>query len=168
MKAWHFVNKNNRLNYNDGRLVRVGITHTIEGTPRLCGNGLHGSKRIIDALKYAKYHTLYRVDIQGDIVEGSDKLCGLSRTYLQRFDMEDILFEFSRWVAKRNITKIKPYSNKEDYALIIKWLNTGDQSIRSAARSAAESAAWSARSAAWSAQERKLRQMIKAKFGEIK
>lgn len=57
------------------------------------------------------------------------------------FDSE--ISAFSRFCAMQNIEKIKPYISEETYDLIIKWLETGDENIRSAARSAADSAAWS-------------------------
>ena len=148
MKGWYFAHKGNRLNYGDNRLIRVGITHTIDCKPRLCRSGLHGSKRIIDALSYADYHILYRVDIKGDIDEGKNKFCGRSREYLKRFDIKDILFEFSRKAAKRQFHLAKPYMSKADYSLVIKWLDTGDKSLRAAAGAAAGAAAWDA---AWAA-----------------
>lgn len=66
--------------------------------------------------------------------------------------------------AKINIEKTKPYCSDEEYEVMVKYLETGDESLRSAARlasklaaesaskSAAKSAVWSARSA-WSAAE---------------
>ena len=67
---------------------------------------------------------------------------------------------FARFCAKQNIEKIKPYTDEETYSLIIEWLENGDESLRSAAESAAESAARSrsgswlvAESAEWSAAE---------------
>ena len=192
MKAWYFAAKGNRLNYGDNRMIRVGVTHTVDCNPKLCKSGLHASERIIDALSYANYHILYRVELGGKMDIGDDKISAQSRKYLQRYDLKDILLEFSRWAAKQNIEKIKPYTSKADYALIIKWLDTGDKRIRSAARSAvysaadsADSAAYSAaysaedsaadsaarssaRSAARSAQEEMLCKMIQDKRGEIK
>ncbi len=155
-KAWYFAPEGNRLKYQDNRLIRVGVTHRIEGKPETCSHGLHASNRIIDALKYSQTNILYRVELSGEMDRAEDKIAAQSRKYLQRFDMESILFEFSRKQALINIKKVKLYTRKDDYSLIIEWLKTGDQNIRSAAWSAAESAAWSAagsaaRSAAWSA-----------------
>jgi len=171
-KAWYFAPEGNRLKYQDNRLIRVGVTHRIEGKPETCSHGLHASNRIIDALKYSQTNILYRVELSGEMDRAEDKIAAQSRKYLQRFDMESILFEFSRKQALINIKKVKLYTRKDDYSLIIEWLKTGDQNIRSAARSAAESAAESAAwSAAWSAarsaQERMLARMMKAKFWNI-
>ncbi len=173
MKAWYFAPKNNRLRYGDDRLIRVGITHRVGVEPETCERGLHASLRVIDALQYAETSILYRVELGGKMDHADDKIAAQSRKYLKRMDIEKILFEFSRKAAKRNIEKIKPYTTDDDYSLIIKWLDTGDQSLKgaawSAARSAARSAAWSAaRSAAGSAerdwQESTLLEMINAEF----
>jgi len=53
IKAWHFTRRNRRLGHGDGRLVRAGSVHTVDGVPDLCKYGLHGSVRAIDALRYA-------------------------------------------------------------------------------------------------------------------
>ncbi len=61
--------------------------------------------------------------------------------------------KFASWCALENIEKITSYCSSEDYALMVKWLETNDlelrESARSAARSAALSAAWAA---AWAAE----------------
>jgi len=146
MKAWYFSGTDKKLRYGDDRIIQAGKMHTVSGTPRLCHYGLHGSKRIINALDYAPGPYIWRVDITRSIDEGVDKLCGQRRKYLWGFDASDILFEFSRKQALINIEKIKPHTDK--YDLIVDYLSTGNPLIRSAARSAAESAV---RSAAWSA-----------------
>ena len=68
---------------------------------------------------------------------------------------------FARFCAIKNIEKIKPYTSEETYSLIINWLETGKDDIKSAAWSAAwsaaESAAWSA---AGSVQETELRRIL--------
>lgn len=46
----------------------------------------------------------------------------------------------SRFCAMQNIEKIKPYTSEETYDVIIEWLKSGDEDIRSAAESAARSA----------------------------
>jgi len=84
--------------------------------------------------------------------------------------MESILFEASRLFAKSNIKKIKPYVSKEDYKIIIKWLNTGNPKLRSAELAwSAESvwSAWSERSAEKTKQERMLLKLMRDKFGDL-
>jgi len=160
MLAFWFSPDDKKLAYGDGRKVRVGTTHTVEGKPVLCEFGLHASERLIDALRYAPGSTLYLVDISGMIVAGKDIIAGTKRKYLARFDAEKLLREFARKQALIHIEKIRPYT--DEYDLIVEYLETGKESLRSAAwsaaRSAARSAAWgaaesAARSAAWSAAE---------------
>ena len=168
MKAWYFAPPKRRLRFNDKRLIRAGVTHTVEGSPRTCSHGLHGSLQVMDALQYAETSILYRVELSGEMDKGSDKIAAQSRKYIKRYNIESILFKFARKQALINIKKIRPYTSKEEYSVIIKWLNTGDKKLRSAAESAAlsvvesavESVAWSAagsvvgsaaESAAWSA-----------------
>ena len=166
MKAFYFATEERKLRYGDERKIEVGLTHKVEGSPILCGNGLHASTRIIDALNYAPGPILYLVELGGKIDKGSDKICALERTYIAEYDATDLLRQFSRDQAMINIEKIKPYASNEEFKLIIKWLTTGDESLRSAARSAAESAARSAaRSAAWSAANETLLKMVKKETG---
>jgi hypothetical protein len=70
------------------------------------------------------------------------------------------ILAFARFCAKQNIEAIKSYTDENSYNLVIEWLDGGDESIKSAAESAAwlvaratdRSTAWSAaRAAAWSA-----------------
>ena len=153
MKAYWFGN--NKLRYSDNREVAIGVTHKVEPPIFLCQRGLHASKKIIDALSYAPYHMLYRVELGGEILEGDDKVVATERTYLAMFNAQIVLREFARKQALINIEKIKPYCSEKDYGLIFEWLKNGDEKQRSAAWSAvwsaAESAAWSAESAAESA-----------------
>ena len=95
MLAWHFMSKDKRLGYDDGRLVEVGVPLECKGKPALCVNGLHGSARLIDALKYANGPIVCRVEIEGDVIEGKNKLCGRRRTVLWMLDATDILHEFA-------------------------------------------------------------------------
>jgi len=162
MKAFYFNTEERKLRYGDNRRISVGTTHSVECTPKCCSQGLHASKRLFDALMYAPGSILYLVAVSGDVDENWDKISGKSRKYLAEFAAEDLLGEFARKQALINIEKIKPYCMDRDYGLILKWLTTGDTSVRSAARGAArgaarsaargaaESAAWSA---AWSAAE---------------
>ena len=154
MKAYYFAANDKKLRHGDNRKIRVGITHKIKGTPVLCEHGLHASERLIDALKYAPGHMLYVVQLGGEIVKGEDKVVAQERTYVSFLNAKELLREFARKQALINIKKIKPYTTEEDYAIIIKWLKTGDKKYQIAARSAAAAAAWSAAdSAAESAAE---------------
>ena len=75
-----------------------------------------------------------------------------SCTHLKSFDATEVLKKFARLQALINIEKIKPYCCDENYSLIKKWLETGDESLRSDAEEAAIFAAKSAQYAAESTE----------------
>ena len=157
--AWHFTGTDKLLRYGDGRLVVAGETLSVQGKPRLCERGMHGSVRLIDALGNAPGAYLWRVRVSGSIVEDKDKLVGIARKALWGFDATDLLREFARWCALLVIDKW------DAPAVVKQYLTTGDESLRSAAWSAAwsaaESAAWAAaRAAARAAQNGKLTRMV--------
>jgi hypothetical protein len=156
---WHFSGVDKKLRYNDERVIKVGKTLKVKGPVELCERGLHASKRLIDALKFAPGPYVWFVELSGEVVHGEDKSVATERTALWGFDATDVLRKFSRKVA---LEAIEQTWNEDKFGafpeVVKKWLKTGDESLRSAAESAAwsaaESAAWSAaESAAWSAAE---------------
>ena len=150
-RAYYFAPDDNKLRYEDGREIVVGDTHTVGVKPKVCRAGLHASLRPIDALKYAPGSQLYIVEVGGVVDIGEDKIAGETRKYICKVpNTERLLRKFAREVALevvlREIPNISP--------IVIEWLKTGDESLRSAAWSAAWSAADSAvGSAAWGAAE---------------
>jgi hypothetical protein len=148
--GWHFARANNCLNYDDGRPIIIGETHTVQGQLELCEWGLHASKRILDALQYAPGPVIYRVRLSGEILIGDDKMCATERTYLWGYDATEILQAFARRCALDVVHLWDPPQ------IVIDYLKTGDESLRKAAwdaaRAAARAAAWdAARDAAWAA-----------------
>jgi len=97
--AWHFLSADRRLGYGDGRLVKKGQTLRVEGEPALCWNGLHGSRRLIDALSNALGPIIERVEIGADkpyeIVAVENKLVGTWRKTLWWIDATMVLHEFA-------------------------------------------------------------------------
>ena len=148
IRAWWFGG--DELPHGDGRAVTEGCTLTVEGPPVLCQHGLHGSRRVYDALKYASGSVLWRVEIGGDVVEGNDKLCGTERKHIKRLDVTGVLGAFARRCALDVIDKW------DAPAVVREYLKTGDESLRAAASDAAWAAARyaardAARYAAWDA-----------------
>ena len=179
MLAWHFLSGDKRLGYGDGRLVEVGATLECEGDPELCSNGMHGSARLIDALRYARGPIVCRVEIDGDVIEVEDKLCGRRRTVLWMLDATQILHEFACQRAEDALARVEQpdersvaaieakrkwlrgeITDKElDSAWVAAWDAALDAASWSAARDAAarDAAAWAAvwaavRNAAWAAR----------------
>jgi hypothetical protein len=148
--AWYFAPNDRRLRYGDGRYVRAGVTHRVEGPPVLCEHGLHVSIRPIDALQYAHGSVACIVWIGGEIVTGYDKIAGTERTYLRTMRVDAVLRAYARWCALQAV-------HLWDCPDVVReWLETGREDLRddalaaawSSARDAARSAAWSASRAA--------------------
>jgi hypothetical protein len=141
MKAWHFTSDKLR----DGTPIpKPGEKLIFNGEPELCRRGYHASKRIIDALQYAPGYIIHRVELSGRIIEGDDKLVATERTILFSVNGEELLKEFARKCAMDCIHFWNPPE------IVVKYLKTGDESLRaaaSAAASAAREAAWDASAA---------------------
>ena len=159
MLVWHFLSEDKCLGYGDGRVVEVGQTLECKGDPVLCDNGMHGSVRLIDALRYAAGPIVCRVEIEGDVIEGDDKLCGRRRTVLWMLDATRILHEFACMCAEDALALVEQPDERSVAAIEAKrkWLDgkITDEELDAAWESswgAAQDAAWSARATALAAQ----------------
>ena len=145
VKGWWFVN-GDCLPHGDNRKIKLNKTHTVKGEIIPCENGLHLSKKIIDALDYAKGSIIYRVLGHGTVIthgDPVDKYACSKRTYLLGgINVEDTLRKFSRMCA----LDVIHLWNAPD--IVVEYLKTGEPDIRAAARDAAWAAA---RDAAWDA-----------------
>ena len=160
--AWHWTNGRK---LRDGTLLRVGRVYRLpEGQqPRMCDVGYHGSRRIIDALGYAPGAMLSRVELRGQIIEDTDKLCASERKVLWVLDCERLLHEFACACAERALRHERKAGREPDarsceaVRIKRKWMTgkaTDDElaAARDAARAAARDAAWyAAWDAAWAA-----------------
>ena len=167
--AWHFLRDNGEL--RDGtKPPPDGEWLSVDGDIRACSWGLHASERILDALGFAPGSVICRVEVRGDIREHGrppDKLVARERRILWRLDAEiggRVLREFARWAALQVIDLW------DAPAVVREYLETGDESLRYAARSAAGpaagDAAWdAARDAAWAAQNAKLEALVTTAAG---
>jgi len=125
MKAWYFAHESKKLQYGDGRGIKIGETHTVDCVPQCCKEGLHGSVKLRDALSFAKGYIIYRVDINGKIDKQDDKICGQSRTYLYGgVNVENELREFARWCVLEMMIKCGAPE------VIVNYFKTGEESIR--------------------------------------
>ena len=163
--AWHFSKADRKLNYGDSREIIEGTTHRIDwpwtdrngmvwAGPSACNAGLHGSKKIIDALQYAPGPVVWRVELSGQMDISDDKIAASDRRYLWGYDTNDVLRTFARRCA---LDVIHLWDAPD---VVTRYLKTGDESLRDAAwaaaraavRDAAWAAAWAAaRAAAWDA-----------------
>jgi len=148
MKAWHFIRNDRRLGYGDNRIVKTGRTHSVSGDICPCRNGMHGSKRIIDALGYARGNIICRVDITGDIIEDDDKMAGRNRRVIWMRDVTNILHEFACRCAE-DALKLVPKPDPRSIAAIKAKRDWLDGKIGGEELIAAERAAsWVARMSA--------------------
>ena len=145
MLGWYFT-QTEKLRYGDNRAIAVGVTHTVDCEPVLCEAGLHASRRLIDALKFAPGVILYRVRLGGKIIHGDDKSVATERTYIKRLDADKVLRAFARKCA---LDVVHLWDCPE---VVREYLETGDEKLRAAAGDAARNAAWAAAgNAAWNA-----------------
>ena len=177
IKGWWFAPKNKKLANGDGRKIKVGSTHKIKGEIIPCQRGLHLSPKPLNALQYAPGPIIYRVKGGGIIkAHGApvDKYACSERTYIAGgIDASAMLWKFARLCA---LDVIHLWDAPD---IVMKYLKTGDEKHRDAARAAARgaaryaaaardaaraaawAAAWAAaRGAAWEKQNKRLSRML--------
>jgi hypothetical protein len=110
--------------------------------PILCERGYHASVHALDALTYASSPWVHRVEVSGRIEVGDDKIAGQERRHLWVMDATPVLRAFARQCAL-DVAHLWAMPD-----VVRRYLETGDESLRAAARDAAKAAA---RDAAWDA-----------------
>ena len=141
MNAWHFVGTTLR----DGRPVPAdGEWLAHDGPLVMCASGLHASVHPFDALRYAPGAILCRVELGGEMMTEGDKTVARRRRILARRDLTVELRAFARQCA------LDVIHLWDAPPVVRRYLETGDETIRAAARAAAMDADWAAaRDAAW-------------------
>jgi hypothetical protein len=129
MIGYHFTGNQLR----DGRPVPpIGEWLKHDGPVIMCKFGLHASPTAFAALQYAPGEFLHRVELRGDLIEEeNDKSVGRERVILATIDATDLLLRFARLVA----LKVIHLWDVPD--VVRKYLETGEESKRAAARDAA-------------------------------
>ena len=134
MKAWHFVGETLR----DGLPIpKDGEKLVHPGKIELCISGLHASLHPFDALKYAPGQTLCLVECAGKVDKADDKLVCTERTIIARMDFSEPLRYFARMQALRVIH----LWGQDPPDVVLGWLMTGDEGLRTYAALAAYDAA---------------------------
>ena len=179
MIAYHFVGDTLR----DGRPIPAdGEWLVHDGDVAICETGLHASKHPYDALQYAPGPVLCLVECEDIVTEQDDKFVCRRRRIVKRFDATDTMRAFARHCA---LSVIHLWAAPD---VVRRYLETGDESLRAAARDAAWDAAWdaaraaardaawaaawdaawdAARAAAWDAHKTKFAEVVDAKFKEL-
>ena len=150
MKAWYFSREDRRLRYDDDRPIAAGAVHTVSGDLKLCLNGLHASKNILDALNFAPGPIMWRVELGGEILAGDNKLCASERRYLWGYDATAVLRHFARLCA------LDVIDQWDATPVVVEFLKTGNPKLAMSAARDAERAAGAERDvtgdAAWAAR----------------
>jgi len=139
--------------------VRVGKTYTATGPLKMCTNGMHGSRRLIDALQYAPGSILCKVQIWGEVEEQNDKIVGRNRKVLAMVDATMMLHEAGCHFAETALELVDCKDERSWDAIKVKrlWIKgkATDKELaaaRAADWAAARAAAGAvARAAAWAA-----------------
>ncbi len=139
IRAWHF--SGGTLGYDDGRKVEAGVTYSMLGSsisPELCCRGMHASIRPIDAIKFRKGCIVSRVELWGGVQQGGDKIVARHRKVLWCADATEVLRKFARMCA------LDVVHLWEAPDTVLKYLKTGDESLRAKAAETANDAAYAA------------------------
>lgn len=138
--AWHFLPADRRLRVDSPipehrcLLVEPGQVLTCDpGKLALCSYGLHASERALDALEYAPGPVISRAECGGEIRRDDDKLVCSERRVLWVADATEALRVFARWCALRAVRAHWPKAP----AVVVEYLETGDEPLRAAARATA-------------------------------
>jgi len=115
--AWHFLRGDKKLGYEDKRIVALGETITVEPDKlEMCKFGLHGSKKILDALSFVYWENAIacRVKLGGRVIEKEDKIVASERTVISWFECARILHEFAYRVGEDVLPIFEKTYPKED------------------------------------------------------
>lgn len=176
--AWHFLrDKDGAPMLLDGRPLEVGRWYEHDGPLVLCQFGYHASTRAIDALSYAPGPWVSLCEVDGEILRDSDKLVATRRRAIWCYDGTEVLRQFARECAIGVLHLWDPPPPD----VVVRYLQTGDESLRAAARAAAWAAACDAAcDAAWASacdaalkkerleQARELRKILENPFNPVK
>ena len=133
-QAYHFTDG---YHLRDGQLLETGREYVFDGTPMMCECGYHASRHVFDAMANAPGPILSRVECKEITDEWGDKIVCRRRRVIATIDATKILQKFARMCA---LDVIHLWDAPD---VVVRYLKTGDESLRDAARSAA----WEASSA---------------------
>ena len=138
MKAWHFLCEDRRTQHT-GELVEAGTVLRASAKPlRLCAYGLHASEKALDALHFAPGPVVCRVELSGDILRGTDKVCASERKVLSVDTADPVLHEFACWCAERALTQVVHPDPRSVDAIAAKRVGVRGEAMEAAVRAARE------------------------------
>lgn len=171
MQGWWFSRESRCLGYDDGRLAKKGVTHSVYDKIELCQHGLHASENILDALSYAPGNILWKVDLFGELILSHDKMVARNRIYLtEGIDISNTLEKFTVWCALKIMhlwscpPTVKYYLETRDAAARAPVYDAAYVAAYVAAYAAARAPAYAA---ARAEQNAKLTEMVESLLGEM-
>jgi len=166
-RGWHFLNRKGFL--RDGtKAAAPGHVEKFEGPLCICLTGLHASKRLIDALRYAPGVFLRKVEL-ADFIEDGDKACGHRRRILIQVEISQLLTHFAQWCAERAQTHAEATIAAYPTALAAAYAADAAYAAATAyAADAANAAAYAACAAEHKLQNQKLTQMVNREITRLK
>jgi len=151
--CWHFLADDKRLRWGTKEIVKVGKTYKATGPLKMCTNGMHGSRRLIDALQYAPGSILCKARIWGEVEEQNDKLVGRNRKVLAMVDATMVLHEAACHFAETTLKLVDCKDEQSWNAIKIKrlWLKgkATDNELAAAGAAARDTAGATAWATAW-------------------
>ena len=93
--VWHFLRQNWETNSGSIK-TKVGDTYHVEPPIKICSNGMHGSRKVLDALGYLAGPILTLCEVWGEFAEQSDKIVAEYRRPLWG---KDISTELNEWAC---------------------------------------------------------------------
>ena len=177
IKAWHFAPDSRVLAHQSDQSLTVAAGFVYSepmGDIVICERGMHGSRRVYDALNNARGAFLSRVEMWGDVTEQDDKLVSRHREVIACADVTAELRLWGCWCIRntpisgghtvwdlltdersRNAVEVaeafargEATSDQLDAAGDAGWAAAG-AAAGDAAGDAARAAAWAAADAAW-------------------
>ena len=119
IECWHFIPKNRKLRYEDGRKVTRNRWLKYKSRSRyrdlfMCSNGMHASKDLFDAMKYSRGfgQVLCRVVLKGKRIYGKSKICAEYRSVTWMIDIDPLFFEIAAKICPRKWIKIRDNSGR--------------------------------------------------------
>ena len=157
MTGWHWIKADRTL--RTGEVVKAGRTYTAVGPLVMCRNGMHASRRALDALQYAPGPIICRVKLRGEVIHQSDKSVARERRVLWLADATTLLHQFACAVAAEALALTECRGERVDprswAAIHIKerWLRglATDAELNAAWDAAWDAAGATAWTAAWTA-----------------
>ena len=152
--VWHFLRQNWETNSGSIK-TKVGDTYHVEPPIEICSHGMHGSRKVLDALGYSAGPILTLCEVWGEFAEQSDKIVAEYRRPLWGKDISTELNEWACCNAEVALLVAEIEDSRCWEAIEAKraWLRgeISDKELDAARAAALAAALDAARDAAWDA-----------------